>query len=81
MNIAELREFVDRDPFEPFRVRLSSGDVYEIRNPDLVVVMKSRMFVADAHRDRYTFIPYLHIAAIETIGNGSSRRHRRHKSD
>jgi len=73
MSSDELREFVEREPFEPFRVRLSSGDVYEVRNPGLAVVMRSRLLVADPESDRYTLIPYLHIAAVETVGNGASR--------
>jgi len=73
MSSDELREFLDREPFEPFRVRLSSGDVYEVRNPDLVVVMHSRLFVAESGTNRYTLIPFLHIAAVETVGNGASR--------
>ena len=73
MSSDELREFLDREPFEPFRVRLSSGDAYEVRNPDLAVVMRSRLLVADPESDRYTLIPYLHIAAVETVGNGASR--------
>ena len=73
MNTEEIRDFVDREPFEPFRVRLSSGDSYEIRNPGLTVVMRSRLLIADPDSDRYTLIPFLHIAAVETIGNGASR--------
>ncbi len=69
---------MEREPFQPFRVRLSSGDTYEIHNPGLAVVMRSRLLVADPETDRYTLIPYLHIAAVETIGNGASRRKRRH---
>jgi len=73
MGTDELREFLDREPFEPLRVRLSSGDAYEIRNPGLAVVMRSRLLVADPESDRYTLIPFLHIAAVETVGNGASR--------
>jgi hypothetical protein len=30
---AELREFLDADPFVPFRLILSSGDAYDVRDP------------------------------------------------
>lgn len=70
----ELRAFLDREPFEPVRVRLSSGNAHEIRNPELAVVMRTRLFVAQPGTDRYTLIPFLHIAAVETIGNGRPRR-------
>jgi hypothetical protein len=74
MTAEELRELLDRDPFQPFRVRLTSGDAYEIRNPGLAMVMKSRLFIAAPHSDRWTLVPFLHIAAIETLGNGHARK-------
>lgn len=43
-----------------------------IRNPGLTVVMRSRLLVADPDSHRYTLIPFLHIAAVETAGNGAS---------
>ena len=73
MSSEALRKFLDREPFEPFRVGLNSGHAYEVRNPGLTVVMRSRLLIADPDSDRYTLIPFLHIAAVETIGNGASR--------
>jgi hypothetical protein len=46
---------------------LSNGTTYEIVNPELVVVMKSEVFVAFPGEDRWAFVPLLHIAAIETL--------------
>jgi hypothetical protein len=79
MNAGELRELLDREPFEPLRVRLTSGDACEIRNPGLAMVMKSRLFLAAPHSDRWMLIPFLHIAAVETIGNGRADRPRRRR--
>ena len=75
MNADEIREILDKEPFEPFRIRLSSGDAYEIRNPGLVTVMRSRLFIAFSKSDRWTFVPFLHIAAIEALNGhiGKSR--------
>ncbi len=52
MNAGELTELLHEEPFEPFRVRLSSGDTYEVHNPDLAVVMRSRLFLAFPGTDR-----------------------------
>jgi hypothetical protein len=79
MTADELREFLEREPFEPVRVRLSSGDAYEIRNPGLAVVMRSRLFIASPGTDRWTLIPFLHIAAVKTLANGHARRPPRRK--
>jgi len=77
MVAKELQELLDQDPFEPFRIRLSSGDVYEIRDPALTVAMRSRLFIAFPRTDRWTFIPFLHIAAVEKLGNGNGHKPRR----
>ena len=76
-----IREMLKREPFEAFRIRLSCGDEYVVRHPDLVVVMRSEVFIAAPNSDRRTFIPLLHVAAVETLSNGhapkSPRRGRR----
>ena len=79
--VEDLRDLLGRRPFEPFRLRITSGDTYEVRHPDLAVMMKSRLFLALPDSDRWTLVLFLHISAIESIGNGrtgkSTRRKRR----
>jgi hypothetical protein len=69
----ELHEILEREPFEPFRIRLSRGDAYEIRRPGLAIPMKSRLFIALPDSDRWTLVPFRHIAAIESLGDGAGR--------
>jgi len=67
-----------REPFQPFRIRVTSGDSYDVQNSALAVPMKSRLFIATPDSDNWTLVPYLHIAAVETLANGrGSRRKRR----
>ncbi len=79
MSSDEIRELLNRDPFEPFRFHLTSGDKYEIRDPNCVALGARRVFIAFTDADRQAFFPYLHISAIETLGNGKkpTRRKRR----
>ena len=77
--IDTIREMKHREPFEPFRVRQSSGDSYIVENPDLIALLKSEVFIAAPNSDRRTFVPYLHIAAVETIANGNGRHRRRRR--
>jgi len=74
MNANEIREMLRRDPFEPFRIRLSSGDAYEIRDPNTVAIMKNRLFVAFPDGETWAFCSYLHIAAVESVRNGRGRK-------
>lgn len=77
MNRDEIQELLDHEPFEPFRIRVSSGDAYDVRDPGLVVVMRSRLFLAFPKTDRWTLIPFLLIAAIETLANGHRPKRKR----
>ena len=74
MTAHQVREVLERGHFQPVRVRLTSGDAYEIRSAGLAMVLKSRLFLAAPASDDWTLIPLIHIAAIEAIANGQSRR-------
>ena len=79
MAMDDLKDLLTRDPFQPFRVRVTSGDHYDIRDPSLAVMMKSRLFIALPRSDRSVVVPYLHIAALETLANGRKPSGRRRK--
>jgi len=73
--IAEnIRNLLRRDPFTPFRLVLSSGGHYDVVNPELVVVLKSEVFIAFADGERWAHVPLLHIASLETTRNGRTRK-------
>jgi hypothetical protein len=69
-----IREKLEEEPFHPFIVRASSGVGYRVSNPDLVVLMRSKVFIAAPNSDKVATIPYLHITAIEESANGQSAR-------
>lgn len=80
MTADTIREMLDREPFEPFRVVTSSGESYVVRNPHLVALLRSEFMIAHPNSDRRAFIPYLNVTAVETISNGrpaGARRRRR----
>jgi hypothetical protein len=64
-----IRERLTREPFEPFVIRSSSGRAVRVASPDLVVLMKSEVFVASPNSDRWTQIPYLPFAGLKRVGN------------
>jgi hypothetical protein len=78
MLATDLKERLLRDPFEPFRIRSSSGKTYDITQPFLVALMKSKVFIAAPNSDRWDELSYLHIAALESLslGRKSDRRRR-----
>lgn len=74
MLAADIKERLSKDPFEPFRIRSSSGECYDIPSPFLVALMKSKLFIAVPNSDRWAELSYLHVAALESAGNGHSGR-------
>lgn len=76
MTIEDIRDSLSRSPFEPFRIITSSGQSYDIRDPQTVAVMKSRLLIATPD-DRWVLVPYLHISSLEKLMNGRPRRRKR----
>jgi hypothetical protein len=77
MIAADIKERLLRDPFEPFRIRSSSGNAYDVTAPFLVAMMKSKIFIAAPNSDHWDELSYLHIAALESLTNGHHRRPKR----
>jgi len=67
MNSDAIRELLKRQPFEPFEVRLSNGDVHVVKHPECVIVTKTRLIIADLDADRVTIVALLHVAAVSMI--------------
>ncbi len=77
MIAADIKERLQREPFEPFQIRTSSGDAYPVPTPYLVALMKTKIFIAAPNSDDWSELSYLHISAIESLKNGHSRPKRR----
>lgn len=68
----DVLEALKRRPFEPFRIHLSDGTVYEIHHPDLVMVgLRSLVigFAASNGRpeplyERYTTVALSHVVRL-----------------
>ena len=72
MTLEALRMMLNRRPFEPMRVTMSGGAVFEVRHPEMASLGKSAMLVVlpdpgGAPSDRWEFLSYLHIAHVETL--------------
>ena len=69
MSAAVLKDMLSRRPFEPFRVRLSSGDAYEVRHPEMALLLRTGLYVAvpdaDELPERAIYCSLLHVAAVE----------------
>lgn len=71
MNSDVLKNMLSRRPFEPMRVKLTTGETFEIRHPEMAMLTRSTLaiVVPDADgspSDQVEYCSYLHIAGIGT---------------
>jgi hypothetical protein len=66
MNHEAMQTLLRRQPFEPFEIRLTNGDKYQVGHPEMALLMKSRLVIA-LPDDRMVICPLLHIASVETL--------------
>lgn len=72
MTAEVFKEMLNRKPFAPFRVCLGTGESYNVEKPHTAAMMKSKAFIAIPNSEKWVFVSYLHIAALEVISNGHS---------
>lgn len=66
----ELRDWLSRNPFEPFCVELVTGRRINIFNPATTALLHERLFIADTTAGSRIVVPYQAIAILETIIEG-----------
>lgn len=73
MTQEELYEVARRQPFEPFRVILTTGATYDIPHPDLIMIGKRSAVIGitnDSNAtvyDRTLKVDLLHVVAVEEL--------------
>jgi len=71
----DIRDLLDKEPFEPFRIRMADGNSYVVDNPQLVVPMESQLFIA-LPNDRWKFLSYMMMTSVENGARAAPRRRR-----
>lgn len=65
MNPETIRESLTRRPFEPFAVRLSNGDVHQVRHPEFAMLLRHTVVIGYPDSDRVAVCALLHVASVE----------------
>lgn len=68
----EIEELLLQHPFEPFLIRATSGERFEVHSSALAALLKSAIFIAFPNSDRRVIVPFLHVASVEIL-NGRHR--------
>lgn len=67
MNMETIREWLRREPFEPFAIRLSNGEVHQVRHPENIALGKTRIAISYPETDRMVHCSLVHINSIEAL--------------
>ena len=67
MTMESFREFIRREPFKPFVVRLANGEAHEILHPECVAITKSKVVITYPEEDRVVHCSLIHVNAVEWL--------------
>ena len=67
MDADAIREFILRRPFEPFVIRMSSGETHEVHHPECIAMGKTRVYVSYPDEERLVYCALLHITSVESL--------------
>lgn len=68
----DLKEFLDRDPFMPFRIVLTSGGSYEVTSPYQIAIGQTQLDYYFPRSDRKAVLRMNQIAAFEDSESAKS---------
>jgi hypothetical protein len=74
MRPEDLREYIRRQPFRPFRVTLTDGRTYEVRHPEMLMIGRSSAVIGlprpgddEPVYDHHVTVSLLHIMQVELL--------------
>ncbi len=67
MNAETIREWLSRRPFEPFELRLSNGEAFQVRHPEVVAIGKNRIAIVDPETDQIVHVALIHVNSISAL--------------
>jgi len=70
MRPDDMNEHLGRRPFQPFRIHLSSGVFFDVRQPEMVILTRSTMHIAlplEGDMQRFAVIALVHVVWIEVL--------------
>jgi len=77
MRLQELQDVLRREPFQPFRLHLTTGQMFDVRHPESAALTRTSVFVGlpsgdDEIPDRMIQCDLLHVVALKPI-NGQPK--------
>jgi hypothetical protein len=71
MTAESVHDWLRKRPFQPFRLKTSDGDAYEIRHPEIAFLTRAEVVIGLAERNgipaRHRTVSLLHVTAVEPL--------------
>jgi hypothetical protein len=67
MNTEAIREWLNQRPFEPFLLTVANGQTYDVRHPENVIVLKTRLIIGYPESDSVVHVSLLHVTSIQPL--------------
>ncbi|MDX1964696.1 MAG: hypothetical protein SFX18_16220 [Pirellulales bacterium] len=72
MTVQTFRDMLKKQPFQPFRLIMSSGEKYEVRHPEMALLTRTDILVGvgESRYDvpaSFKICSLLHVTSIEPI--------------
>ncbi len=72
MTVQTFRDLLKKQPFQPFRLVMSSGKSYEVRHPEMAFVTRSDILVGVDEDDEgvpadFRICSLLHVTSVEPM--------------
>jgi hypothetical protein len=72
MTVQTFQKLLARQPFQPFRLVMSSGKTYDVRHPEMAMLTRTDLLVGidiadDGIPAEFDFCSLLHVTAIEPL--------------
>jgi hypothetical protein len=76
MTTESFRTLLKQQPFRPFRLVMSSGESYEVRHPEMALLLKNDILVGtdvadDGMPAEFRICPLFHVATVEPMLSGA----------
>ena len=72
MTVQTFRELLTQKPFKPFRLVMSSGEMYEVRHSEMAMLTRTSLLVGIDETDEgvpaeFRICSLLHVSAVEPL--------------
>ena len=84
MRYQELHDTLRKSPFRPFRIKLTTGETFDVTHPNFAALTRSSILVFtssehDEIPDRFSQYDLPHVVGIEPVENGNTNGNGRQK--